>query len=177
MNYLVKNRLIVKFCVLTCCASIVAVTPALAATTSAPFQVTATVLSACVLTTPPPLVFLNYTPSGSTASNATTTFAVVCSLGTPYSLGLNAGQGGSATVTTRKMTNLTGTVGSNLLEYGLFKDSARSVNWDNTIDGAGYLSTGLVQPYTVYGSIPAGQYSAAAALSTYTDTVLLTLTY
>lgn len=105
-------------------------------------------------------------------------FNVICTLNTPYSLGLDAGVNG--TVTARKMKSAaapTTPVGSNLLAYGLFKDAtATPTNWDNTNNASGYVATGILQPYTIYGSIPAGQYTAAP-VNNYVDTITLTLTY
>lgn len=147
-----------------------------AATATATFQVTATVLKACAVTTPATLAFPNYTPSTATPLAGSTTFNVTCTYGTPYSLGLSAGSSTGATVTTRKMTSATAAAGNNLLAYGLFKDAAFGTNWDNSVAGTGYNGNGLAQPYTIYGSIPAGQYNAAPATD-YTDTILLTLTY
>lgn len=147
-----------------------------AATATASFQVTATVLSACVVTTPITLALGIYNPSTATALVGTTAFTVICSIGTPYSLGMSAGLHTGATVTTRKMTSPTATAGSNLLAYSLFKDAGLSTNWDNSTSAIGYSGTGLSQLYTIYGSIPANQYGATAAID-YVDTITLTLTY
>lgn len=147
-----------------------------AAAATASFQVTATVLKACVVSTPATLAFPSYTPSTVTPLAGSTAFTVLCTFGTPYSLGLSAGASTGATVTTRKMTSPTGTTGSNLLAYGLFKEIGLLTNWDSSTLGTGYTATGLSQPYTVYGSIPAGQYLVAPAID-YADTITLTLTY
>ncbi len=154
---------------------LVAMMPAQAATATTTFQVTATVLKACAMTTPATLAFGDYTPSNVAPLAGTTAFSVICTFGTPYSLGLSAGTSTSASVTTRKMTNAGGVTGSNLLSYGLFKEVGLSTNWDDSATGAGYTANGLTQPYTVYGSIPAGQYGAAPG--NYADTITLTLTY
>lgn len=150
--------------------------PVNAGTATAFFQVTATVLSACAVTTPGTLAFGSYTPSSGTATNGSTSFSVTCTTGTPYSLGMSAGAGSGATVTSRKMTSATASAGNNTLNYGLFKDNAYSVNWDNSTSATGYVGAGSAQNYTVYGHIPAGQYSAAPATD-YVDTITLTLTY
>ncbi len=147
-----------------------------AATSTTSFQVTATVLSACGVSTPLTLALGIYNPSAATALVSTTSFTVICSIGTPYSLGMSAGLHTGATVTTRKMTSPTATAGSNVLAYGLFKDASLSTNWDNSISAIGYSGTGLSQLYTVYGSIPANQYGATTAID-YADTITLTLTY
>jgi len=147
-----------------------------AATATATFQVTATVLKACLVTTPATLAFGSYTPSTGTAATATTAFNVTCTFDTTYSVGLSAGASTGATVTTRKMTSPTAPAGNNTLAYGLFKDSGYLTNWDNSTTGTGYTGNGLPQPYTIYGSIPISQYAAAPATD-YADTITLTLTY
>jgi spore coat protein U-like protein len=147
---------------------------ALTATTT--FQVTATVLKACIVSTPATLAFGSYTPSTGTPATGTTAFNVTCTFGTTYSVGLSPGASVGATVTTRKMTSPTAAAGNNTLSYGLFKELAMTTNWDDSATGTGYTATGLPQPYTIYGAIPVGQYSAAPAVD-YADTITLTLTY
>ena len=148
--------------------------PASAATATATFQVTATVLGACIVSTPPTLAFGAY--SASADSLSTTNFNVTCTVGTPYSVGLNGGNGVGASTTNRLMTSATAPAGNNLLNYSLYRDTGRTVNWDNTASGTGLTGSGTAQPYTVYGTIPAGQFAAAPAAN-YVDTILLTVTY
>ncbi len=150
------------------------VRPAAALTATTSFQVTATVLKACLVSTPATLAFGAYTASAAAAS--TTSFNVTCTVGTPYSVGLNAGNGTGASVTNRLMTSPTATAGNNLLAYGLFKDSTHATNWDDSASGTGLTGNGLPQPYTIYGLVAAGQYAAAPAVD-YADTILLTVTY
>jgi spore coat protein U-like protein len=156
------------------CASYLA--SAHAASATATFQVTATVVGACLTSTPNTLAFGNYNASTPTSTTGTTSFNVTCTVNTAYSLGLNAGVSAGATITTRKMTSATAAAGNNTLAYGLFKDSGHGTNWDNSTAGTGYTGTGVAQPYTIYGAIAAGQYGAGAATD-YADTVTLTLTY
>lgn len=143
---------------------------ATAATATANFVVSATVLSFCsVLATP--LLFGNYSGAQIDASSTVT---VTCTAGTAYTVGLNAGTGTGATVTQRRMIR---TAGTELLNYGLFTDAARAVNWSDT--GAGNTVAGsgnaLPQPLTVYGRIPANQLTATAGV--YQDLVTVTVTY
>lgn len=142
--------------------------PAEAATATATFAVTATVLNLCLITAAP-LAFGNYTAT--TQLDATTTLLVTCTFGTTYTIGLDAGTGTGATTAQRRMTN-----GTSLLNYALYSDSTRSTIWGNTtgtntVAGTG---TGLPQALSVYGRIPAGQYVTPGA---YLDTVTATLTY
>lgn len=138
-----------------------------AATATTTLPVAATVLSVCLVTALP-LVFGNYS-SAQTDANATLT--VTCSPGSAYNVGLDAGAGTGATTATRKMAFLT-----NTLDYTLFRDSNRTLNWGNTVgtDTSTGTGTGLPQILTVYGRIPAGQF---AALGAYTDLVNVTVTY
>lgn len=147
-----------------------------AVTATTTFQVTATVLKACLMTTPATLAFGSYDPAAGTALTGSTNLNVTCTFGTPYSLGLSPGNGSGASVTNRLMTSNSAAAGNNTLGYGLFKDSAHQTNWDNSVSGTGYVGNGVVQPQTIYGLIPTGQYAAAPATD-YTDTITLTLTY
>jgi spore coat protein U-like protein len=103
---------------------------------------------------------------------ATTTLSVGCTGGTSYNVGLNAGIGSGATVAIRKMTGPAGA----LLSYGMFIDSAHSVNWGNTVgtDTVSGSGNNAIQNITVYGEIPAGQ---SVGTGSYTDTIIATLTY
>ncbi|MBD9663206.1 spore coat protein U domain-containing protein [Variovorax sp. VRV01] len=150
--------------------------PAQAAAATATFQVTATVLKACLVSTPATLAFGSYAPSTGTVATGTTAFNVTCTFGTTYSVGLNPGASSGATVTTRKMTSPSAPAGNETLSYALFKESAMTTNWDNSTTGTGYTATGLPQPYTIYGAIPIGQYTASPQVD-YADTITLTLTY
>lgn len=103
------------------------------------------------------LVFGTYT---ATLVNGTATGRVTCS--GAWILGFNAGTGAGATTTIRKMTG----PGGATLNYRLFQDAARTINWGNTsaeeLTGTGNANI------TVYGQITAGQFLAPG---TYTDTV------
>jgi len=148
---------------------------ALAVTTTTTFQVTATVLKACLMTTPGTLAFGSYDPSAASL-NGTTSLIVTCTFGTPYSIGLNPGVGSGASVSNRLMTSSSSAAGNNTLGYGLFKDSGHLTNWDNSVAGTGYTGSGLPQTQTIYGQILTGQYTAAPATD-YTDTITVSLTY
>lgn len=147
-----------------------------AASATTTFQVTATVLKACLMSTPATLAFGPYDPASATALAGTTSLNVTCTFGTAYSIGLSPGAGSGATVGNRLMTSGSSAAGNNTLGYGLFKDSAHLNNWDNSIAGTGYVGNGLLQPQTIYGLIPTAQYAAAPATD-YIDTITVTLTY
>lgn len=144
--------------------------PALAQSSSATFSVTATVLPSCTLVGGSTLAFGVVSPGvqadGSVAITAT------CTVGTPYTLALNAGTGSGATVAARRMTS-----GSDTLNYLLYRDAGRTQLWGDGTAGTstqGASGTGLSQTVTIYGRVPA---SASAAVGVYADLVTVTATY
>lgn len=144
-------------------------TSAVAATATTTFAVTATVQATCIVSATP-MAFGTYT--GALLASTTSTVSVTCTNTTPYNVGLNAGLATGATVTARKMTGPAGA----LLAYSLFSDSARSINWGQTIgtDTVTGTGNGSAQALTVYGQVAAAQYLAPGA---YTDTITATVTY
>jgi spore coat protein U-like protein len=143
--------------------------PAEAATSTSTIIVTATVLSFCLVSAAP-LVFGNYS---SAQLDATATLTASCTLGTPYTIGLDQGAGTGATVAARHMN---GTVAGSTLNYSISSDTIRSVVWGNVAgtNTTASTGTGIVQTFTAFGRIPAAQLSAPGI---YTDTVTVTLTY
>jgi len=142
-----------------------------AATATTTFQVTATVLKFCIVVATP-MAFGNYTSS--TVSETTSDITVTCTNGTPYDIGLSAGTAAGATVTTRQMSGTTVTAAR--LNYFLYSDSGRTVNWGNTVgtDTVHITAGALPIISTVYGRVPAGQFVAPDA---YLDTIAVTVTY
>lgn len=136
------------------------------ATTS--FTVTAIIQATCTVSATT-MAFGSY--SGALL-NSTSTISATCTNLTPYNIGLSAGLATGATVTTRKMTGPSGS----LLNYNLFSDSGRTINWGNTVgtDTVAKTGTGAAQALTVYGQTTAGQYVRPGS---YTDTITVTLTY
>lgn len=143
-----------------------------AATATTSFAVTATVLSSCAVTAAP-LVFGAYDPAAGTAINGSNTLVVLCTTGTPYTVALGVGNGPGATVATRKMGNL---LNSDLLNYTLYQNAARSTQWGSTVGTDTLAATAAIPASTinVYGQIFSGQNVSAGA---YTDTVNVTVTY
>jgi len=142
--------------------------PALAATVTTTFGVNATVQATCLVSATA-MAFGTYTGVVATSTSAV---SVTCTNTTPYNVGLSAGLATGATVTTRSMTG----PASALLGYALFSDSARTVNWGQTIgtDTVTGTGNGSVQAITVYGQAAAAQYVAPGV---YTDTITATVTY
>ncbi len=143
-------------------------TQAAAATATTTFSVTAEVRTTCTITT----TNLAFGPYSGVQVDGTSTLSATCSTNTPYNIGLNAGGATGATVTTRAMKG----PATDVLHYSLFRDSARSLNWGSTIgtDTVASTGTGAVQPFTVFGRIPAGQFVQSGA---YSDTITVTLTF
>lgn len=152
-------------------ASMMLAQQAIAATTTASMPVSATVQSACIVSANA-MSFGSYNPTAGTNLDSSTTVVVTCTSGTAYTVGLSAGGGTGATVSARKMTNA-----SNTLNYALYQDSGRTINWGNTpgTDTPGSATaTSSAATLTVYGRVASGQNVPAA---TYTDTITVTVNY
>lgn len=133
--------------------------------------VSATVLSVCGVAATP-LVFGNYSGTGSSPTDATSIVTALCTAGVPYTISMNEGTGTGGTVVTRKLTS-----GGNLLNYTLYTDANRTTIWgDGTSSTATVTGTGglLPQTHTVYGRIPASQLSS---FGVYGDLVTITIAY
>lgn len=141
-----------------------------AGTTTTTFQVTATVIASCAVSASD-LAFGSYDTVTGSAVSGSTTVAVTCSSGTSYEIGLDAGLGTGATVTTRKMSN-----GGNTLNYSLYTDAAHTTVWGETasVDTVASTGTGSAQNFTVYGLIAASQ---VVATGSYADTITVTVTF
>lgn len=157
-----------------CALLLLSASTAHAADATGNLSVTATVAGACVVATLP-VAFGLYDPTAATdntAGNGTVT--VTCTLGTPYTVALDAGANESVAgdFTTRRMLANT----SDYLSYQLYKEDARTSVWGDTGTDrvTGQSGLGLPQAITVYGTIPKNQNVAAGA---YLDTVLVTVSY
>jgi spore coat protein U-like protein len=137
-------------------------------TATTTFNVTATVPTTCTVAANN----LNFGTAGLLTANtdASTTLSPVCTNGTPYNVGLDKGLNGSS-VTNRQMK-----AGSALVNYSLYSNSGRTTNWGNTVgtDTVSGTGTGSAQSLTAYGRIPSQPTPAPA---TYSDTIVVTLTY
>jgi spore coat protein U-like protein len=144
------------------------------ATTS--FTVQLTLGKSCVLSAISPVAFGNVTVT-SLMGNVTAIggLSVQCTNTTPYTVGLDNGQGiGVTNPAARKMTG----PGGATLTYGLYQDSAHSLVWGNTTGTGGNTQggtgSGNVTAYTVYGLMPPQTTPTAGS---YSDTVGITVTY
>lgn len=144
-----------------------------AATTTANFNVTATVVGACYISnTIADLAFGNIDVLDTNPVDSTTTFDVTCTSGDAYNIGLNGGQNNDGGQNRMKLTT-----GNHYLNYNLYSDSNRTTAWGDTIGTNTVSATGdgSAQSYTVYGQVPANQNSLVRG--SYTDTVQVTVTY
>lgn len=142
-----------------------------AATVSDTMSVSANVLAVCVVNAGD-MVFGNVDPTSGSAVDQTASISVLCTKGTSFTVGLNAGTASGATVSNRHMTG-----GADQLGYGLYRDAARTANWGNTPGTdtpAAQVAASAASTLTVYGRIPGGQNVAAGA---YADTITVTVNY
>ena len=111
------------------------------------------------------------------AVTASTTVAVTCTSGSPYSIGMDNGANFSGG--TRRMAT-----GGNYVNYGLYVDAAYTNPWTTgasnstcTTTNDCYLGTGTgaSQSISIYGQVPIT--ATAPPSGTYSDTVTMTITY
>ena len=111
----------------TLAATMLASGAANAATATTTFAVTATVASNCIINSASALAFGTYTP-GAGNVDQTSTIIVRCTNGTPYGIGLDAGNATGSTLAQRTMRSATTTTPVN---YALFTDNLRTISWQN----------------------------------------------
>ncbi len=108
-----------------------------------------------------------------TATTTSNTVSVTCTNGANYTIGLSGGNAAAVDPTQRKMAN-----GGNteFVTYGIYRDLARTLPWGSTIGTNTVAATGngSAQAHTAYGHVPA---QATPSPQTYTDTIVVTVTY
>lgn len=144
--------------------------PASGATVTANVTVTATVTANCLVNAGA-VAFGNYDPVGTndTANlDVNGSFSLRCTRGTPAVLSL--GNGNNFSGGTRRMS----AGGGNFLNYQLYTTAARTTVWNtsNTVSYSAASRALFTQP--IYGRVPGAQ---DAAIGTYTDTVVATVTF
>ena len=168
-----KLKLAIVSAIMACSAGLSA--SSYAETTTATMTVTSSVLTACTMTTGD-LTFGAYDPSTQANVDGTATITSTCTSGGGVTItlgqGTNADTGSSDAVPLRQMAD-----GTNRLKYHLYGDTDRNGVFGNTAGtGQNVLGSGSAETTTVYGRI-AGSENAGTAAGTYTDGVLVTLTY
>jgi spore coat protein U-like protein len=137
-------------------------------TVTTTFSVQATVQATCLISASA----LNFGTYSGLVLNVASTLTITCTSTTTYNVGLNPGTATGATVTTRQMTG----PASAKLNYAMFRDSAHTLNWGNTVGSDTLSSTGngSAQLSSVFGRLAGGQVVPVGA---YSDTIVVTVTY
>jgi spore coat protein U-like protein len=166
-----NSGILLKSTVTACfIASLGISSPAVALTKTTNFDVRINITSECTISA----TELNFGSHGLLAADvdAESTVTITCTGTTPYWVSLSAGGSPGATTTTRKMTG----TGAATLNYSLFRDAARTENWGivETTDGVAGTGSGIAQPLTVYGRVPA---QTIPGIGAYSDTVTATVNY
>ena len=167
-----KLKLAIVSAIMACSAGLSA--SSYAATTTATMTVSSSVATACTMTTGD-LTFGTYDPTGADV-DSTATITSTCTLGggavITLSQGGNGDTGSTDGVPLRQMAD-----GANRLKYHLYGDTDRAGVFGNTTGtGQNVLGSGAAETTTVYGRI-VGSENAGTTPGTYSDGVLVTLTY
>ena len=150
-----------------------------AGTTTSNLTVQLTITNGCMINTLGTLAFPSTpgTSLTSTATTSSTTVSVTCTNSSPYSIGM--GQGMNYSGGSNRMVS-----GGNYIPYGLYVDAGYTYPWTTaatnstcTTANECYLGTGngSAQTVNIYGQVPT--IAVAPNSGTYSDTVLMTLTY
>ncbi len=147
-----------------------------AATATTTFQVTATVVNNCVISSTN-IAFGNYDPTSGTAVTASGNVSAKCTKGdvvyVELGQGTNPGTGSTGAVPVRQMKS-----GANLLPYDIYTTSGGTTEWGtgsaNRPGSQTSASVNTALNFPTYGSLPAG---ADVPAGTYTDSVVATVTY
>lgn len=147
-----------------------------ASSSTTTFQVTATVINNCVISSSN-IVFGNYDPTSATAVTAQGGVSATCTMGDVVSValdqGLNPTAGSTAAVPARQMIS-----GVNTLPYHIYTTSGGTTEWGtgSSNQPASQTSASVDTPlnFTTYGSLPAGTNVPSGS---YTDSVIATVTY
>lgn len=145
---------------------------AMAATASATFQVTATVNSACIVSTEN-VAFGTVTPAATGMLPATGKITSTCTKTTPYTLAISAGTSGE--IANRTMAGAT-SGNADKLAYNLYTSNTYATVWGETVGSntVGLTGTGTAQTSTIFGRLSLNQYLKP---DTYTDNLTVTLAY
>jgi len=163
---------------LVACVLLAANLPIQAATTDNTFSVTAKTVGKCTISANE-LAFNTSIPTPIEKNwDASSKLTVICSTTTPYSIGLNDGQGGGATCGDRRMTKIGG-LASEILRYQLHTDAAHTIIFGKAGVGStcpievGGTGSGVEQFVTVYGRI----VPQSPVQGSFSDTITATVTF
>lgn len=138
------------------------------ATTTLPVSMTIT--AGCTVTAVP-VAFTTQSTLG-TVTAASGSLGVTCTNTTPYSVGLDKGNGSGSTTQSRKMTGPSGA----LINYGLWQNANFTTNFGNTVgtDAVPGTGNGTAQTISVFGQVPAQNSPAPGS---YADVVNVTVSF
>jgi spore coat protein U-like protein len=144
-----------------------------AATATGNLTISATVTSSCVVGAST-LTFASATSAAIAAGPVASTGAVSvnCTMGSPYTVALDKGNGTGATLATRVMAS-----GSNKLNYSIYTSAALTNVWGDGTSGSQTMAgtgNGAAQLINAYGSVFGTQVATAGS---YADTVSITVSY
>jgi len=136
-----------------------------------PFTASATVPASCEIDVTNNLNFGTVPGLINSNTDQTTNLSFTCTKTTPWKVSLDDGLHANGAI--RRM-RLGAT--SNYVQYELYRDSAHSLRWGDTldIDTVNGIGTGSSESLTVYGRVPAPQ---SIPSGNYSDTVTVTITY
>ncbi|MEM7301674.1 MAG: spore coat U domain-containing protein [Pseudomonadota bacterium] len=106
------------------------------------------------------------------AIDTSATIQVSCTAGASYFIALNGGNAGATDPTMRQMS-----LGAQNVTYGIYRNAARTQGWGSLVGTntvAGSMGGSGINSHTAYGRVPA---QATPGTGTYTDTIVVTLTY
>ena len=137
-------------------------------TATAVMPVTIEIAASCIVSAAD-LDFGAYAAASGAPARGQSVIQLQCTSGLTVDVGLDAGTAPGATTSNRRLVS-----GSDLLNYGLYQDAARNLNWGDTtgVDTLELQATGTLQTVPVYGEIPAGQQVPAG---TYGDMITVRL--
>lgn len=155
-------------CAALLAAALVGVKPASGATSTANLSVSVEVQPTCNVGNGT-LNFGTYSPISGSLVDASTTFQLTCTKGTSATIALGQGANYSSG---RRMSS-----GTEFLTYELYKESARTNVWGDSIGTTVSVvaSSSAAQTISVYGRVAASQ--TTVGVGTYTDSVLITVTF
>lgn len=151
-----------------------------AATTTATFNVTATVVNSCKVTSTTDIAFGNYDPANvnnATPLDAQGAVTIRCTKNAAVNVALQQGSNPAAGSTCVAPARQMKDSGTDLLGYGIYQDPARTTVWGcDATNSQNFTSSGVNSPktYTTYGRVPAGQDVPAGS---YLDNVTTTVTF
>lgn len=125
------------------------------------------------LVTASDLNFGTYDAQAGTPTRGQTSIALTCTAALGVEVGLDAGTTAGATTSDRKLNSLSG---PDRLDYGLYQDPGRTLNWGDTsgVDTLELETTGQTQMVPVYGEIRPGQRAPAGI---YGDVITVRVQY